>query len=269
MSTHEFDPFALGSGLPLADTDVVVTAVEFRFDTQYAADACVAAITFQPDQGEAQEQLYSCGKGWEPLDRGASAGHTSGREMNFNGQSNYGRFLAAAMVCEGWVDDARASGRTPHNADLWIGSRFHLGTLEISVTNPTKKDAGATIKTLIIPVEYHGQGEDEDEAAPAKTATKKAAARPAAARPAAAAAKPAVATGGTSAIERKQLALIAELSAENEDLVEELRALAGEHADHESFMEAALELPGVADSELAQQVAMSSKAGSLWATREG
>lgn len=267
MSTHEFDPFALSSGLPLADTDVVVSAMEFKFDTSYSADACVAAITFQPDEGEPQEQLYSCGKGWEPLDQGASVGHTSGRAVNFNGQSNFGRFWAAALACEGFLDDARASGLTPMNSELFIGRRFHLGTIETSTTNPSKPNDPPKVKSLIIPTEYYGVAGDEAEApAPAPAATKKAAPRPATAA-AKTAAKPAAAPAGTSAIERKQTAMVEELAGENEDLVEELRALAGEHESHEDFMEAAMELPAVADSELAQQVVMSSKAGSIWATR--
>jgi len=34
-------------------------------------------------------------------------------------------------------------------------------------------------------------------------------------------------------------------------------------------MEAAMDIEGVADSDLAQQVAMSSKAGSIWAQAQG
>lgn len=256
---HEYDPYALGSGLPLADTDATITKMDFRFDTAYSADACVAAITFTPDEeGEDQEQLYSCGKGWEPLDRGREAGHISGRPLNFNAQSNYGRFLAAAYLLDGFLDDCREAAVVPTSVDMLLGKRFHLGTLEHTTMNPTTKVE--SVKSLIIPTEYYPddeEEEEEDEAPKSKKApAKKVAAKKAAAKPA-------------SAIEKKQIALIEELEAEDEDLVAALRELAAESEDHESFMEAAMELEGVAESEVAQQVAMSSKAGSIWATREG
>jgi hypothetical protein len=250
-----YDPYALGSGLPLADTEAVVTAMEFRFDTEYAADACVAAITFQPDEGEEQEQLYSCGKGWEPIDRGAATAHTSGRDLNFNKQSNYGRFLAAAYECEGFLDEVREEGILPTQVEMFVGKRFHLGTVEYSTRNPSKKDSEETVKTAIVPVAYLGV---EEEEAPAKPAAKKTVAKKAAAP-----------AKGPSAIEKKQIALIEQLEEEDADMVAALRELAGESEDHESFMEAAMDIDGVADSDLAQQVAMSSKAGSIWAQAQG
>lgn len=249
-----YDPYALGSGLPLADTEAVVTAMEFRFDTSYAADACVAAITFQPDEGEEQEQLYSCGKGWEPIDRGAAAAHVSGRDLNFNKNSNYGRFLGAAFECEGFLDEVREEGIVPTQVEMFVGKRFHLGTVEYTTRNPSKADSEDSVKTAIVPIAYLGVDEEE-EAAPAK----KPAAKKTAAKKAAAPAK------GPSAIEKKQIALIEQLEAEDEAMVEALRELAAESDDHESFMEAAMDIDGVADSDLAQQVAMSSKAGSIWA----
>lgn len=246
-----YDPYALGSGLPLADTEAVVTAMEFRFDTNYSADACVAAITFQPDEGEEQEQLYSCGKGWEPVDRGAGTAHVSGREtMNINKNSNYGRFLAAAYACEGFLDEVREEGILPTDVTMFLGKRFMLGTVEYSTRNPSKADSEETTKTAIVPVAYLGVEEDEDEAP--KAPAKKAAAKKAPAK-------------GPSAIEKKQIALIEELEAEDEAMVAALRELAADSEDHESFMEAAMDIEGVADSDLAQQVAMSSKAGSIWA----
>jgi len=253
-----YDPYALGSGLPLADTEAVVTAMEFRFDTSYAADACVAAITFQPDEGEEQEQLYSCGKGWEPVDRGAAAAHVSGRDLNFNKNYNYGRFLAAAFECDGFLDEVREEGIVPTQVEMFVGKRFHLGTVEYTTRNPSKADSEDSVKTAIVPVAYLGVDEDEaeDEAPAKKAPAKKAAAKKTAAK-------------GPSAIEKKQIALIDQLEEEDADMVAALRELAGESEDHESFMEAAMDIDGVADSDLAQQVAMSSKAGSIWAQAQG
>jgi hypothetical protein len=260
-----YDPYELGSGLPLADTDATVIAMEFRFDTSYSADACVAAITFQAAEGEPQEQLYSLGKGWEPVDRGQGCAHVSGRDLNFNKNSNYGRFLTAAFECEGFLDEVREEGIIPQDPAMFLGKSFFLGTVEYGTRNPSKEGSEETMKTAIVPTAYHGfvgtDEEEEEEPAP-KSKAKKSVAKKAAAKPKGAAVK------GPSAIEKKQIALIAELEEEDEEMLESLRQLAAESEDHESFMEAAMDLEGVADSEVGQQVAMSSKPGSIWATRE-
>lgn len=246
-----FDPYSLSSGLPLADVDATVTAVEFRFDTSYAADACVAAVTFQPDEGDEQEQLYSCGRGWEPIDRGENAAHVSGKPNRFNEQTNYGRFLKACFQLENFMDEVREEGVMPWEGAFLLGKRFHLGTVEYETRNPSKKDSEPQTRTAIVPTEYLGMGEDD---APAKAPAKKAAAKKTAAK-------------GPSAIEKKQIALIEELEAEEggEEIVAALRELATESEDFDAFMEGAMEIDGVAESDAAQKVAMSSKAGSIWA----
>jgi hypothetical protein len=149
-----FDPWALGSGLPLADVNAVITNAEFKFDTAYSADACVIAITFQPeDGGEAQEQLYSVGKGFEPLARGAELGHTSGRETNINQNSNYGRFMRHAAQCEGFTAQAK---NTPFQADLWIGTKWHLTTTEYTTRNPSQPGSEEKVRTSVVPDEFLG-----------------------------------------------------------------------------------------------------------------
>ena len=252
-----FDPFKLSDGLPLADVDAEISAVEFRFDTAYSADACVAAITFQPDEGEEQEQLYSCGKNWEPVDRGAAAAHESGKtSLMFNKSSNIGRFLTALYACDGFVEAAQETGDfDPRTAASLVGLRVHLGSDTYTTMNPStgvEKE-----RSIIVPTEYLGTSE-EDEAPAKKAPAKKAAAKKAPAK-------------GPSAIEKKQLALIETLREEEggEEIIDALTELAGESEDHESFMEAAMDVDGVADSEAAQQVAMSSKAGSIWAQAQG
>ena len=158
MSDHTFDPFALGSGLPLADTNAVITNAEFKFDTAYSADACVIALTFQPeDGGEAQEQLYSVGKNFEPLSRGSELGHTSGRNVNINAQSNYGRFLGAAGGCEGFKEYAGKTNATPFEAALWIGTRWHLTTVEYETRNPQQPGSEAKVRSAVVPDEFLGE----------------------------------------------------------------------------------------------------------------
>jgi hypothetical protein len=154
---HTFDPFALGSGLPLADTNAVITNAEFKFDTAYSADACVIAITFQPeDGGEPQEQLYSVGKNFEPLERGSALGHTSGKSVNINGQSNYGRFLSHAAQCEGFKEHAGETKADPFQAALWIGTKWHLTTVEYSTRNPSQADSVEKVRSAVVPDEFLG-----------------------------------------------------------------------------------------------------------------
>lgn len=250
----EFDPYSLSSGLPLADVEATVTAVEFRFDTSYSADACVCAVTFQPDEGEEQEQLYSLGKNWEPVDRGENAGHVSGKPSKFNEQTNYGRFLSACFKMEDFMDEVREAGIMPWEGAFLLGKRFHLGTVDYETRNPRKPDDPPKVRQAIIPTEYLGMADDEEPKPAKKTAAKKTAAKKTAAK-------------GPSAIAKKQHALIEELEEEEggEEIVAALRELAAEAEDFDAFMEGAMEIDGVAESEAAQKVAMSSKEGSIWA----
>lgn len=262
--SDEFDYFELGSGLPLADAEVTITNAEFRFDTSYSADAVVCAIEFTPhEEGvEAQEQLYSVGKGWEPLDRGETVAHGSGKQVKINNQSNYGRFIAAAVECEGFLDYAREVGLQPNSAALWVGTQWHLGSIEISTTNPSKPNDPPKVKSVIVPDEFLGVGEEEEEEAPAKKSVakkavpaKKVAAKKAAAKPA-----------SSPAADQ-----VAELQAEEggEELVDALVAAAVEAEDQDAFMEAAMEIEGVSGNRLAEKVVMNSKPGSIWAEHGG
>ena len=260
--SDEFDYFELGSGLPLADAEVTITNAEFRFDTSYSADAVVCAMQFTPhEEGvEAQEQLYSVGKGWEPLDRGEMVGHGSGKQVKINNQSNYGRFIAAAVECEGFLDYAREVGLQPNSAALWVGTQWHLGTVEVTTTNPSKPNDPPKVKSVIVPDEFLGAGEEEEEEkAPAKKAPAK---KVAAKKAAAPARKPAASPAADQ---------VAELQAEDggEELVEALIAAAGEAEDQDAFMEAAMEIDGVSGNRLAEKVVMNSKPGSIWAEHGG
>lgn len=265
--SEQFDPFALGSGLPLADQNATVIAAVFKFDLEYSADACVIGITFQPDEEgmEEQEQLYSCGKNMEPLDQGSAMGHTSGKQVKVNEQTNYGRFMRHAFECEGFLDIARESGNTPFDAALWEGSRWHLTTVEYETRNPSKPSEPTKVRTAVVPDEFLGYGDDEEEEAPAKTAKKTIAKKTIAKKGVAAKkATPAKIPGAQS----KVLNELAE-EEDGEELIEALRELAAECEDHDTFMEQAMEVEGVTGNRLAEKAVMSDKAGSIWADAQG
>lgn len=244
MSDEEFSYFDLGSGLPLDNADVTITAAEARFDTQYSADAAVVALTFQPDDTgtEAVEQLYSIGKGWEPIDQGAGIAHTSGRQVKINSNSNYGKWIAAAVPLDGFIDEARSRGVEPNDLSLWVGLRFHLGTQVTKTRNPSKPDAPEVEKTLIVPTAYLGTADDE---APVKT-TKKASTSKASTK----AADKGDDNAGVPAV-----------------LAAKLRALANESDSFDAFLEAAMERADVVGNSAAEKFVMSSKADGCWATR--
>lgn len=256
MSDELFD---LGDGLPLSDANATIVGAEFRFDTEYSADAVVLAFTFQPDEDgvEEQTQLYSVGKNFEPLDGGSEVGHTSGKHVKISKQSNYGKFMRAAQECEGFADVARELGANTHAAEWWIGTRWHLTTEEFEVKNPSKPDQPAKIRTIIIPDEFLGladgeDGDDGEEASePASRPAKKAAAKKGAA-------KKKVAAKVSNPLDE-----LAEQEG-GEELIQTLRDLADTCEDHESFMEAAMDVDGVAGNSAAEKAILSTKPGSIW-----
>lgn len=256
MSDELFD---LGDGLPLSDANVTITNAEFVFDTEYSADAVVMRFTFEPhEEGtEPQNQLYSVGKAFEPLDSGAAVGHTSGKHVKISKQSNFGKFMRFAQECEGFAEAAREHGADTHAAEWWIGSMWHLTGHEEPKFKDGKIVEGET-RTLIVPDEFLGYADEEE--APSKPATKAPAKKAAAKK---GAAKKAAAATGAATVD----ALREEEG--GEELIEQLQALAAECEDHDAFMEQAMDLDGVAGNRVAEKAVMSSKPGSIWADREG
>ena len=238
MAQHDFDPFHLTSGLPLSGADVTVTEVEFGYDNEYSADACVAIVHFQPDEGEARKQLYSTGRNFEPADRGDTLVHNTGKNVNVSDSSNYGILVNSFLTMEG-ADEAmaitRERGATPFDAAWLKGMRFTLGDHIIPeriINGKVNKE-----KTVMVFAAFLGL---EGEEAPA-------------AKPAAKAAEPEEETFGV----------------EDDDLRNELIALAQANTDHGTFLDVATELDAVMTNRAAQKAVMDTKPGSLWATYGG
>ncbi len=252
--SEDFDPFKLVSGLPLAGADCTVTNVEFGYDAQYNAEACVAIITFQPDEGDAQNQLYSVGKNFEPAARGKELVHKSGKNTNVNDSSNYGRFVKAYTEMDGAakaMKDFRDAGATAvFNADWLEGCRFSMGTIKINVG----RGAEMKEKDLIVPVAYLGR-EGQSAAASAKGGSKLA---PKAGSKVAV--KPAAKVEAEDEAETWGI--------EDEELLAALIDIAANAEDFDAFTEAATDLDGVIGNKPVQKAVMSSKAGSLWDTHK-
>lgn len=247
MSDQEFNPFALSSGLPLADADVTVVGIEFGFDAQYMnGEACVAIIKFLgDDDGEEHSQFYSVGK-FEAEDRGARLVHPSGKQMNLNQQSNYGRFVDALTSMDNaseFMAAVRENGVDPVFDAKWLdGFRFHLGTTKVKMQDGKERD-------LIVPTHFLGTADTKAKGkASAKSAPKLA---PKAGK---AAAKPAPADDDE------------DYGIDDEEIRNALIELAKESADFDTYSEAALDVDGVLGNKAYQKAAVSSRAGSIWAT---
>jgi hypothetical protein len=213
------------TGLPLDGATATVVKEEFRFDNAYKEGACVLALTFHVDGQEDREQLYSVGKGFEPQERGASAGHTSGKPIAFYSTSNYGRLIASAKTAknsDAFMSLARERQMQPNQAGLWHGTTWVLKGEKVPGFN------GGEDKTAIVFGEFVGSGD-----APTTAAT---------------ASAPAVANDDVP-----------------EEIQAQLVAAATDAKDFDSYMEAVMEIAEVAEDQKLQRYAMSSKPGSVWA----
>lgn len=232
------EKWGVTSGLPLADVDAEITGLEFGFNAKIGAGRMCANVEFTTvDDGETHDQSFTIGDGWEIAGKGASI--TGRKQLNSN--SNWGRFANSCVdACGGPEAINKALPDTDYReAAGWLGTKWHLGTVEIEVYNPEKKETkkgNALVATAFLGV----NGE-----AP-KSAGKKSAG--ASGKGTAKAGKPGLADT-------------------NPELFAELVTLAGEHDDHDGFMAAALELEAVEGDALAMNAVMSTKAGSVWASK--
>ena len=237
-----FSMWELGSGLPLEGARCHSTEATFTYNNEYSANAVVLDITWQPIEdpsAEAQHQLYSVGKNWEPLDGGVSVGHTSGKRQKFNDQTNIGRLIHSYVAARGGGDFAKglpiviSEGIEPEQVAMWIGLDVTLATVRYPTQNKNPDGSVKEGSTMVIG-EYHGRvGE-----AAAPTPAKAKAATPAKAD------KAAEAEGGTDFAE-----VLGAM------LYRKLKKLAIDAADHDSFMDAAFDMEEFNDLDKAEKKA--------------
>jgi len=235
-----FTMWELGSGLPLDGARVHSTAAMFTYNQEYAKNAVVLEVTWQPWDGtndstdsEAQKQLYSVGQKWEPLDNGESVGHTSGRQQRFNDQTNIGRLITSYIMALGGGDwdrglkAAMASGMEPNVAAMWVGLDVTLGKVEYDTLGKDEHGNQKRGQTMVI-AEYHG---------------KAGAASPAASTPATTSNPPAAAStnGGGDDVAGHL----------GQALYRKLKKLAMDSADHDAFMDAAFLMDDVTSDDKA------------------
>lgn len=236
MSNEEWDEWGLSSGLPLADAEVTVTAMEFGFNNDIAAGRTFANFTFTTDEdGEEHEQSFSTGDGWEAKNKGAELGTENGKPRKLSNKSNYGLLVQSALEAVGGPEAMSKLGPGFRFASTWIGTKWRTGTVEVESTKPGESEAKK--RDRIIFVEFLGRDGDAPAAAPA-------------------------------AAKGKAKATTAATPDVDPELWATLIGLAKEADDHDAFMDAALELDGVAGNKAIEKLVMSTKAGSVWASRE-
>jgi len=225
------DKWGLTSGLPLADADVEITTFEFGFNANIGAGLVCANIGFTiTDNDELVDQSFTVGDGWEIGGKGASI---SGKKK-INNQTNWGRLVQSMISACGGPEGIQS---TLPDADYreaagWIGTRWHLDTVDVEVYNPSNKTTKTASK--IIATSFIGKGDASTNGAT----------------------KPAAKKSGKPALIDTDPALFAELL-----------AIAETHADHEDFVGAVLERADVESNPVAVGAVMSTKAGSVWAAK--
>jgi len=254
VSDHEFDPFKLSSGLPLVGATVTVESLTFGIDNEYDAEACVAIIVFQPDEGESQRQLYSVGKTFEAGGTGETLVHKSGKKVNLNDNSNYGRLVQSFTTMEGAAEamaEVRNREVEPVFDGAWIeGMRFVLGELKFKGYAGKGKDPSeAPDKTLIVFSEYLGTGDEAPKKA--TKATSKLAPKGGAAK---------AAPKAAAADEDEEYGI------DDEDVRKAVIKLATKHAgDFDTYSDKATDIDGVMENAGWRKAVMSTKPGSIWA----
>lgn len=233
------------SGLALDGLTGPIVSAEFGFNANMGAGITCLNLTLTDDDGEEVEQSFSVGGKFE-ANRDGSAIEGSGK---INKNSNMGLLIESIKEV---VDNPGDVIGDPKQAENWVGLIFTWGSIEREVVNPTTKEKKLSTKFVV--VEYHGRDDGEEEEAPAKTTRASGAKKPAA-KPAARGAAAKKSNGIPDGIE--------------EELWAELLELAGEHEEHGDFAAAALDLAEVEGNKAAQKAVMGTKAGSVWAAREG
>jgi len=208
--------------------DGVVREATFCFKNEYQnGEACLLELLVEPSEEDAPEFgdyledglfsiIYTCGKGWEPADKGATAQHESGRARKFNSGSGMGLLLNSALELDG-VEDVLMERGPATQADVWVGMKFRI---EDKVFEGKNNDGEKFTYTRRLPTEFHGVDEGAEKPKPA---AKKAPAKKAA--PAKAAVEESEDEGTSYDLPAKLRGL--------------LKAIAVNADDHDAFMEAA------------------------------
>ena len=235
-----------GSGGLFSHGMVTITdETTFGYDAGYmnGDQLCFILIgaTDDPDFPEIK-QLYSVGKGWSVTGSGEAVGRDT-----FLKSTNYWALVMSAVE-HGMGDMLRARGEAT-DPSVWHGLKVPMKRVEYSLHGLVRDEGQRPLERLLIdgPPEGASKGKGKVAAASAKTAPKAAAAP----------------------VEDDDDATPATSSDLPAKLRMALTKVAKENPDHDEFMAAALDVPGVSGNEAAEDAISASGAGSIWAKAQG
>lgn len=164
MGASEFDPWKGDNSGGMEEFDGTVKSGVFELNNQFTNDDGTPKaswhVEFLLDNGASWNVNYSIGKGWTVSDDGMSVARTDGEQKNFHKKTLWWQFVEHAIKA-GAEDALRKSGKTPLNADLFDGMRFHFE----NTTFAGGKDFDDYDK--IMPTAYLGEGSETNGTAPA------------------------------------------------------------------------------------------------------
>lgn len=164
----------------------------------------------------------SIGKGWQIVDKGMRVERTDGKPPKFNDQTKYGKLIARVADMPGLPEILESRGE-PVNAEVWQGLRFHISQEEVDYGGEIGK------KRLELPDAFIGIDDDGEGLS--------------------------VFNGPTSE-DAAKAAVTAQLGATELSPREQLQQLAQGASSFQTFIAAALAVPGVMDDkELYAEVA--------------
>lgn len=247
MAHDEDDDWGSSTGFVLDGEDVRVLSAEFRVANELGSDAMALELEFlllsDEHEGETKTQLFSIGKGWTIADKGAEI--TGMKKIS--GQSNYGIWKDHALQLDG-AKETLASRGTQREAAVWVDTLWTIGTAKVGGrTNPATGEVKES--TVFVPVAFNGVA---DEGKGKGGGGSKSASKPAGKTAATKAEKPAAVE-----VDEDTLATLTKLAAKTV-------AKGGSHAD---FVDAALDVDGVATNKAAMQLV--SKKSAIWADAGG
>lgn len=224
MAAWEF-----GSG-NRSNYDLYITESYFATDAAYqSGEAILLQLIGHDEDGNEAKEIFSVGKDWTSTDGGKTIESTKGSGAKINQGSMYARFCQSAIKCT--PDGLLAKRGTEKESSVWAGLIFHMDEVE----QHFGKDIQPQWRNM--PVAYKGMIDNQPSAADKVAAVKQAAA---------------------SAAKIKEITSNGHVP----DLAESLATLAKSSPDHESFVNAAVEIPELtADDEMLTLVADPSETG--------
>lgn len=139
MASSAFDKMWDGDDGLMDDYDFTITSAKFGYTDYNQGNTLLLLLEGEAvtDTGAVIEHTaqYSCGSKHEPVGNGESAIHVTGEVKPFNKRAGIMDLVNAASKL-GALDDIKAQGKTPAEASIWAGLKFHMNRVKVSEFTP-------------------------------------------------------------------------------------------------------------------------------------